>query len=144
MSSRNIIICDIDGTVALRTSTRAPYDWDRVGEDEPNVPVIRLLHAMRGQWDSTVVFFSGRMEQCRAETVQWLFDHLGGWTTRCQLFMRDDDDFRADDIVKHEMFQTSRIKPEDVLFVLDDRDRVVDMWRNRLGLTVFQVAEGNF
>ena len=30
-----------------------------------------------------------------------------------------------------------------VHFVLDDRQQVVDMWRS-LGLTVFQVAEGDF
>ncbi|MDJ0647343.1 MAG: hypothetical protein QNJ60_01435 [Xenococcaceae cyanobacterium MO_188.B19] len=29
------------------------------------------------------------------------------------------------------------------LFILDDRQQVVDMWRS-LGLTVFQVAEGDF
>jgi hypothetical protein len=30
-----------------------------------------------------------------------------------------------------------------VVAVFDDRDQVVRMWRS-LGLTVFQVAEGNF
>ena len=32
----------------------------------------------------------------------------------------------------------------DVAGVLDDRDQVVKMWRNELGLTCLQVAEGNF
>jgi hypothetical protein len=31
-----------------------------------------------------------------------------------------------------------------VLFVIDDRKQVVDMWRNVAGLKVAQVAEGNF
>ena len=31
-----------------------------------------------------------------------------------------------------------------ILFVMDDRDQVVSMWRNELGLTCFQVAEGDF
>ena len=32
---------------------------------------------------------------------------------------------------------------DDVYLVVDDRQKVVDMWRN-LGLTVFQVAPGDF
>jgi hypothetical protein len=32
---------------------------------------------------------------------------------------------------------------DDVFLVVDDRNKVVDMWRT-LGLTVFQVAEGDF
>ena len=32
----------------------------------------------------------------------------------------------------------------DVLCVFDDRNQVVDMWRNGLGLQCFQVADGNF
>ena len=32
---------------------------------------------------------------------------------------------------------------DDVFLVVDDRNKVVDMWRS-LGLTVFQVAEGDF
>ena len=32
---------------------------------------------------------------------------------------------------------------DDIFLVVDDRNKVVDMWRS-LGLTVFQVADGNF
>ena len=30
------------------------------------------------------------------------------------------------------------------IMVFDDRNQVVDMWRNGLGLQCFQVADGNF
>ena len=56
--------------------------------------------------------------------------------------MRQDGDFRRDDIVKQEILD-KYIDKDRVLFVLDDRDQVVDMWR-RNGLTCFQVAEGDF
>jgi len=59
------------------------------------------------------------------------------------LFMRPDGDFRADNIVKQEIYDTHIKGKHDVLFVMDDRQQVVDMWR-RNGLTCFQVAEGNF
>ena len=59
------------------------------------------------------------------------------------LFMRADGDYRADSIVKEEIYH-DKIEPVyNVLLVLDDRDSVVKMWRS-LGLTCLQVAEGNF
>jgi hypothetical protein len=59
------------------------------------------------------------------------------------LFMRKQHDNRADWIVKKELFVDEISNIYDVKFVLDDRQQVVDMWRS-LGLTCFQVAEGNF
>lgn len=60
------------------------------------------------------------------------------------LFMRATGDNRRDDIVKRELFDAHIRDHFNVRYVLDDRDRVVKMWRNELGLTVLQVAEGNF
>ena len=57
--------------------------------------------------------------------------------------MRKQHDNRADWIVKKELFVDEISNIYDVKFVLDDRQQVVDMWRS-LGLTCFQVAEGNF
>lgn len=36
------IIIDIDGTLALRLG-RGPFDWNRVGEDLPNWPIVALV-----------------------------------------------------------------------------------------------------
>ena len=56
-------------------------------------------------------------------------------------------DFRSDVDVKRELYQENIEDKYDILFVLDDRNSekypVVPMWRE-LGLTCFQVAEGNF
>jgi hypothetical protein len=41
MTDRAVLV-DIDGTLALRTGDRSPYDWDRVGVDDPKPPVIEL------------------------------------------------------------------------------------------------------
>ncbi len=47
------------------------------------------------------------------------------------------------DRVKEEMFRT-KIEPRyEVAGVIDDRDRLVKMWR-RIGLVCLQVAEDNF
>lgn len=57
--------------------------------------------------------------------------------------MRPADDNRDDALVKYELFNKYVRDNYDVLGVFDDRNRVVDMWR-RIGLTCYQVAEGDF
>ncbi|MEU4703375.1 AAA family ATPase [Nonomuraea dietziae] len=133
------VLVDVDGTLA-EMNGRSPYDETRVGEDLPNMPVIRAAQAMywRG-WE--LVIMSGRSDACRDATVAWLHRHLGVPFTGP--FMRASGDQRADWRVKADLFDEHVRHEYQVEFVLDDRDQVVQMWR-RLGLTVFQVAEGNF
>ena len=140
-------LCDIDGTLALR-GDRSPYDWSRVGEDEPNKPVITVARALAAR--SGLIFMSGRMEQCRAETRMWLHSYvcehsrLPVCMDQYPLLMRKDGDNRPDQIVKRELYEWHIVGLYEVEGVLDDRDRVVAMWRNELGLTCLQVAPGNF
>ena len=58
--------------------------------------------------------------------------------------MRDSKNkhYTPDDILKKDMLD-KYADIDDVFLVVDDRQKVVDMWRS-LGLTVFQVAEGDF
>ena len=60
------------------------------------------------------------------------------------LEMRREKDGRQDAIVKRELFDTHILGKYYVEFVLDDRNQVVDLWRNDLGLTCFQVNYGDF
>jgi hypothetical protein len=62
---------------------------------------------------------------------------------RFPLFMRGDDDYRPDEIVKRELYEENVLGNYDVVGVIDDRSKVVKMWRE-LGLTCLQVAEGAF
>lgn len=134
-------LVDIDGTVALR-GERGPFDWDRVGEDKPNGPVIAVVRAL--MCDSQEIrYVTGRMEQCRGETVAWLRKHVMSSTLPIDLYMREDDDYRRDEVLKREIYETRIREHFDVAGVIDDRARVVVMWRS-LGLTCFSVAEGNF
>ena len=50
--------------------------------------------------------------------------------------------FMPDEILKKKMLDTF-VDINDVFLVVDDRDKVVKMWRD-LGLNTFQVAPGNF
>ncbi|GAA1812629.1 phosphatase domain-containing protein [Nesterenkonia flava] len=136
------IIVDIDGTLA-KMNGRSPYDYTRVGEDLPNTPVLEYMHAIADNTGAAVIFVSGRPEQCRAETEDWLSKHVWHFT---KLYMRSDaehEDRVRDDKVKLRLFNEHIRHNYNVHSVLDDRSRVVQMWRS-LGLTVLQVAEGNF
>ena len=57
--------------------------------------------------------------------------------------MRANGDYRADDVIKAEIFQEHILPRYSVAAVVDDRNRVVNMWRS-LGLICLQVAEGDF
>jgi predicted kinase len=133
------VLVDIDGTVALMNG-RSPYDMTRVGEDLPNPAVIAAVRAMHAAGHA-IVFCSGRDDSCRAETEAWLKAFVG--VPYEALFMRAEGDSRKDAIVKREIFDNEIRDRWNVVGVFDDRQQVVRMWR-ALGLTVFQVAEGDF
>lgn len=138
------IICDIDGTLAIR-GERSPYDYSRVGEDEPNLPIVELAKTLSENWSREIIFVSGRDDSCEFETNEWirvtldLFDSYDDVV----LHMRKTGDNRSDAIVKREIYDTHIKHQYQVDYVLDDRNSVVQMWRS-LGLTVLQVNEGNF
>lgn len=131
-------IVDIDGTLALNTSGRSPYDLDRVGEDTLNRPVADVVYAL-SRIGYRIVYCSGREEASRAATEEWIWTHLevGG-----PLYMRPAGDRRKDHVVKRELLDEIG-RSYAVRGTLDDRQQVVDMWR-ATGLTCLQVAEGDF
>jgi hypothetical protein len=190
MNDKQIIICDIDGTIA-NLQHRLHYirnpegtkDWDSFHvtctDDKPYEDVIRILWDLydagrrRGQEGSIreVYFFSGRNEAVRPQTIRWLWRHVLSpsmcheveitpdeykslWTNgmahtlrdhdkklfqlQPYLCMRSEGDRRPDTTVKYEMMYDYKFMPEDVLCILDDRQGVVDMWRQE-GFRCLQV-----
>jgi hypothetical protein len=142
------IICDIDGTIAEK-GDRDIYDTTKVGLDIPKKEIIDIVRRMSGSVEQ-IIFFSGRKEAARKDTINWIQKYI--WSCddekceTCQnqlLFMRKDDDNRDDAIVKKELFDAHIRGKFQVDFILDDRNRVVRMWRD-IGLTCLQVAEGDF
>ena len=136
-------IVDVDGTLALRGShegVRHWFDWTRVLEDAPNWPVIELVRALSMSSRSEIIVMSGREDVCREDTSKWLARHV---IPHDMLLMRPAGDYRPDDIVKAELFDTHIADRYDVRGVIDDRSKVVAMWRAR-GLMCAQVAPGDF
>ena len=156
---KNIIVCDLDGTLANcehrvhhvqrvdGNGLKKKPDWEAfyagVKDDTVNHAVCTTLGKFVDDGRYHIIFCSGRPEHCRIDTVEWLEDNVGFLSaSQYTLLMRKDGDFRADHIVKQEILD-NHINKEKVLFVMDDRQQVVDMWR-RNGLTCFQVAKGDF
>lgn len=131
------IICDLDGTAALLKG-RDPYNTALAGEDAPNYPVLSVLQKFASSHQ--IIYLSGREAKWGELSLNWLKYHS---FPESDLLMRKTGDFRKDYIVKYELFKEHIEPVYNVLFVLDDRNQVVNMWR-KIGLTCFQVAEGNF
>jgi len=134
-----VILVDIDGTLALM-GERSPYTWSEVHLDTPNHPVVAVVRAIAASGVG-VVYLSGRDASCRQVTQTWLDEHVG---VPGQLLIRPQGAKRKDHIVKRELFEQHIAGSLQVLCVLDDRQQVVDMWRDEAGLTCLQVAPGNF
>lgn len=142
-------ILDVDGTLFRRKpGGRGPFDWDRVHEDVPNAPVIRVVRALALAGESFVVV-SGRLDVCREATVTALqldvFDgvHPHVWSPK-ELFMRDKArEFMPDHELKREFLYHELVPRYDIVGAIDDRNKVVEMWRQE-GIFCMQVADGNF
>ena len=159
--SKRFILCDLDGTLAdvnhrlhyikNPDGTLKPYaerDWDGFNaacvDDKPNEDVIEVLRSLLcGARDRQVYILSGRNDVVRDETLEWLEEHVfRKWENGYQHFtlpiMRRADDRRPDTEIKLEMVRELDLTPDDVLCVLDDRQCVVDMWREN-GFRCLQV-----
>ena len=137
------IIVDIDGTIALLNG-RNPYDNKKVHTDLPNQPIIDLIKDL-DLVGHHILIVSGRQgtEECKAQTISWLDTHLD-LLFEYELFMRPEGDFRKDSTIKREIFEKEIEGKYNVKYVFDDRDQVIDMWRNTLQLPCLQVNYGNF
>ena len=134
------IICDLDGTLAQNKTGRGFYEWSKVGEDDIDETIRRILHQNMAD-GVRIIIMSGRDGICRPETVQWLIENNIEYE---ELLMRGVRDQRKDSVVKKELFENCVRDKYNVLFTLDDRDQVVDMWRKELGIKCLQVNYGDF
>lgn len=138
------IIVDVDGTVADHDGIRGPHELNKVHLDKPKTSIINIVQKFHDTHHVLIV--SGRQDSCKDATLEWLHNHgvIPRDNTKFSLMMRAAGDIRKDSIVKREIFDNFISGKFNVDFVLDDRNQVVDMWRNELGLTCLQVNYGDF
>lgn len=147
--NKPLYIFDLDGTLADISHRRhlvesASKRWREFyaacAGDVPNEPVVRtalgLTIAGADLW-----VWSGRSDEVLHETRAWLDRHVG---VHSALRMREARDHQPD--VKLKRSWLRQMTPEDrarLVAVFDDRDGVVQMWREE-GVACFQVAPGDF
>ena len=146
---KQCILFDIDGTLALIDHRRPQLDGERpnwkafnalMGDDTPNPPVVALYKTLWETGQYELILVSGRGEESRDLTENWLFWNEIPFET---LLMRPKNDTRSDVVIKREILAALRGQGKSVLFAVDDRQSVVDMWRAN-GVTCLQCAEGDF
>lgn len=148
--SKNIVVVDIDGTIAkvgdrLKYLQQEKKDWDsfyeHCDEDEPMRDMCRLVSDLY-KLGYKIVFCTGRRNSVRSKTQEWLFWNVIAVNEK-DILMRKDRDWRHDTEVKPELLAKAGITPDDVYFILEDRDSMVAKWRE-LGYRCLQVNDGNF
>tara|TARA_R110001606_G_scaffold221341_1_gene369048 strand:- start:606 stop:1091 length:486 start_codon:yes stop_codon:yes gene_type:complete len=154
------VIFDLDGTLAnietRRKVAKKPdgkMDWDiffadkLIEHDEPNMPVIMMAQALKAS-GYNIAILSGRSKSSKQVTTEWLKKHGVEYNI---LKMRPTSHpwkFMPDEELKlgwfNDLFADNENRDEhEVVCVFDDRQKVVDMWRE-IGLTCMQVAPGDF
>jgi hypothetical protein len=144
--AEEIVIFDIDGTLAdvserIHHVKKKPKNWNAffkgMAQDKAIHSVVRLCNLLYAS-GIQIILCSGRSEEHRGETVKWLAQQRVNYH---DLLLRKDRDNRPDTVVKREML--TAIDKSKILFVVEDRSRVVEMWRSE-GLVCLQCAPGEF
>ena len=148
MSNSKVVVFDIDGTLANVDHRRhwvasKPKNWaawnaamhlDTVHDD------IKWFNVDFAQNGHKIILCSGRGEEHRAVTVEWL-NRNGIFYD--DLYMRAKGDNRKDSVVKVELLDQIIVEHGRPYVWFDDRQQVVDAIRGQ-GIRVLQVAPGDF
>lgn len=144
MIKKEAIIIDLDGTLANCDHRRhlvegEKRDWDRffslMWKDTANYIVWEFTQNPY----ATVLIVSGRPNKYRRTTVKWLKDNN---ITYNRLFMRKNGDYRKDDVVKQEIYDTKIKDKYDIKFAIDDREDIAEVWnRNGIPVLLFKLAK---
>ena len=158
---KKIVIFDLDGTLAtidermqLATggkTTESDYtkiNWDvlhdpeNIALDVPNKPIVEICQLMFQQ-GYTIYIFSGRSDRTEKATRLWLLKNEIAFDKLVMRPHTKEEMYTPDEVLKKRMLSKHIENKNDVLCVYDDRQKVVDMWREE-DLVCCQVAPGNF
>ena len=150
-----LYVFDIDGTVAdcshrLHYITEDKKDYKsfyaEIVNDTPIKNVIDFMTDLFNSitFDDKFIFLTGRSDECRQQTTDWLKKHCCDIDSY-EVLMRRKGDYREDTIIKKELLDKylNINQNYEVAVIFEDRTSVVDMWRKE-GYTCFQVAKGDY
>ena len=142
------VIFDIDGTLANNDERQKilkdnVHNWqnffNEMGNDTVNKAISEIYNIIKKTKKYKMLIVTGRPETYRKITEQWLIWNRIEYDN---LYMRSENDYRADADVKKEILQKIN-KQYDISFVFDDRASVVKMWREE-GLVCFQCFDHSY
>lgn len=127
--------------LADKSKVKFKPDYEKFNDslelDEPNENIVRICKALS---DFFYIFIcTGRNEKFRKRTEDWLKKYD---IPASQLWMRPDNNTESDAIVKKRMLDAIQ-RTCNVVAVFDDREKVVNMWREN-GILCCQVAKGEY
>ena len=129
------VVVDLDGTLAdiehrRRFITGPKKDWKAFHEacvdDPPNDWCVSLVKSLRAA-GHPIELVSGRSQEVEAQTRDWLARVFGDLTGIRLVLLRGRGNMIKDTELKRQWLK--RFGKERVLMAVDDRKRVVDMWR---------------
>ena len=139
---KNIILCDIDGTVANNDHRQhfleGKKDWNGFFSELVNdLPIQTIIDKVIQEQLSgkEIVFITGRPERYRYSTTFWLKSYFD---FEFQLLMRKDNDQRNKILIKKEIFEENFVNEEIFLAIDNDKD-LLRMW-NDFGLTTLDAS----
>ena len=139
---KNIVICDIDGTIANNDHRQHLLknfkDWDKFFSqlhlDKPIYEIIDKVIGLNNK-GKKIIFITGRPEKYREQTLKWLKNFFN--FNFC-LIMRSDDDLRSKVLIKEELFKL-HFQQNEVFIVFENDQDLINLWK-KLDLNVFQVS----
>ena len=163
------IIFDIDGTLMnvekrVQWAKKHKKDTDRVMNwdmfldplvmlefDRPNIDVCSIAKSLNilerfeidlpvAMSNNRIIITSARNERHRDVTMKQL---AFAGVRYDSMYLRKDNDFRPDDVVKAELLGKIITDGFDPTVAFDDRNQVVNKWRE-LGIHCYQVRTGDF
>lgn len=147
--AKGFVLCDLDGTLfdithRLHYAKGETKDWGRffagIPEDEVRTHVVDMLLDYESQGHE-IIFVSARPERTREATEAMIEKAFKGYEIGKTLIMRADGDSRDDVLVKGDFYTKYFEKKYPIHCVIDDRPKVIRMWR-ALGLEVIDVGQG--
>lgn len=106
-------------------------------KDIPNKYVAEICRSLSEQY--AIYICTGRPEKFRERTERWLGENDIPYN---QIWMRPNNNTEPDAVVKKRMLDSIQ-RTCNVIAVFDDREKVVNMWREN-GILCCQVAKGEY
>lgn len=139
----NIILCDIDGTVANNDHRQhfleGKKDWEGFFKAlDLDRPIHKAIKKISRDYEDgkEVIFLTGRPERYRLATEKWLKNHFD---FQIKVLMRPDENKKDKLIAKMEIFEKN-FDTQQIFYVLDNDKELIELWKS-LHLKVIDVED---